>query len=178
MSLRLTLLAATWLAGTFLATAIVYEAVSAVAGQVTEPLSPPISQAGVDQALKQQGQATPSVSPSPSQSAASPTPAATPVPPAPAPAPSGNPAPNPPPPPATTNTQTFSLIGGTASVSCTGSQVTLNWATPKSGFQVETGTASGGAQIEVKFRSDTHESRLEAWCAGGQVQSSVREESV
>ncbi len=182
MSLRRTLLAATWLAGTLLATAIVYEAVSAVAGQVTQPLSPPISQTGVDQALKHQGQATPPPSPSPSQSAASPTPAATPRPPAPAPAPApppgGNPAPNPPPPPATTNTQTFSLIGGTASVSCIGSQITLNWATPKSGFQVETSTTNGGAQLEVKFRSDTHESRLEAWCAGGQVQSSVREESI
>lgn len=174
VSLRRTLLAATWLAGTLLATVIVYEAVNAVAGQVTEPLSPPISQAGVDQALKHQGQATPS--PSPSQSASSPTPTATPRPPTPAPPPGGTPAPSPPPVSATTNTQTFSLIGGTASVSCTGGQITLNWATPKSGFQVETGTSNGGTQVEVRFRSDTHESRLEAWCAGGLVQSSVREE--
>lgn len=171
MSLRRTLLAATWLAGTLLATAIVYEAVNAVAGQVTEQLSPPISQTAVDQALKHQGQTT--ASPSPSQPVPSPSPSA----PAPSAAPPAPPLPPPPPPP-TTNTQTFSLVGGTASVSCTGSQVTLNWATPKSGYQVETGTANGGAQVEVKFRSDTHESRLEAWCAAGQVQSKVREESV
>lgn len=176
MSLRRTLIAATWLAGTLLATGIVYEAVNAVAGQVTEQLSPPISRAGVDQALKQQAQATPS--PSPSQPAASPTPTATPSSPAPSPAPPPPPPPAPTPPAATTNTQTFSLIGGTASVSCTGSQVTVNWATPKSGFQVETGSSSGGTQVEVKFRSDTHESKLEAWCAGGQVQSKVREEVV
>ena len=177
MSLRRALLAATWLAGTLLATGIVYEAVNAVAGQVTEPLSAPISQAGVDQALKHQGQATPS----PSRPSSSPTPVATPTTQAPVPAaapPGGNPAPVPTPRAATTNTQTFSLIGGTASVSCSGSQITLNWATPKSGFQVETGTSNGGAQVEVRFRGDTHESRLEAWCAGGQVQSSVREEYV
>jgi hypothetical protein len=77
----------------------------------------------------------------------------------------------------TNNTQTFALVGGTASITCSGSQITLNWATPKSGYQVETGSSNGGAQVEVRFRSDTHESRLEAWCAGGQVQSRVREES-
>ena len=63
-------------------------------------------------------------------------------------------------------------------MSCSGGQITLNWATPKNGFQVETGTSNGGAQIEVRFRSDTHESRLEAWDAGGQLQSQVREEYV
>ena len=30
---------------------------------------------------------------------------------------------------------------------------------------------------EVRFRSDTYESRLEAWCSAGQIQSAVREES-
>ena len=33
------------------------------------------------------------------------------------------------------------------------------------------------AQIEVRFRSDSHESRLDAWCVGGQIQSTTEETS-
>ena len=178
MSLRRVLLFVTWLAGTLLATAVVYEAVHMVAGQVTELHADALPQAGVGQAAKPTP--TPSLAPTATPSAATPT--------APSSSPGGSPAPDATPPatgtgsastpPAPPNdTRTFSLVGGTASVTCSGSQITVNWATPNSGFEVEIDSSSGGGTIEVRFRSDTHESRLEAWCSGGQVQSSIREES-
>ena len=175
--MRRILLTATWLAGTLIATGVVYAAVSAVAGQVTDQRSEALSQAGVDQALQQEDQVTPS----PYQPASSAMPNAANKP-SPSPPTAATPGPtqaptNPPARPAPTDTRTFALVGGTASVSCTGDLITLNWATPNGGYQVETGSSSGGAQLEVRFRSDTHESRLEAWCSGGQIQTSVREES-
>lgn len=169
-SLRRILLAVTWLAGTLLATGIVYEAVNAVADQVSERGERPISHVGVGDEL---GTPSPSaaISPTPTPVGTSPSPTSQPT------APTGGASPPPATPPPTGTTRTFALVGGTASVSCTGSSINLNWATPNSGFQVETGTSGGGSVIEVRFRSDTHESRLETWCGGGQVQSSVREES-
>jgi len=175
--LRRILLTATWLAGTLIATGAVYAAVNAVAGQVTEQRSQALSPAGVDHALQQKDQGTPS--PSPPASSATPTAAAEPSPSPPtttSPGPSQSPT-TPPARPGPTDTRTFALIGGTASMSCAGDQISLNWATPNGGYQVETGSSNGGAQLEVRFRSDTHESRLEAWCSAGQIQSAVREES-
>lgn len=171
-SLRNGLLAATWLAGTLLATGAVYAAVSAVGDQVTDQGPAPISQADLQHALNQEGR--PSASPSaPATPGASPSPAA----PSPTPTGDGNHPPSPSSRPATSN-RTFALIGGTANVGCSGSQVALNWATPSPGFEVETGSSDGGAQVEVRFRSDGHESRLEASCStGGQVQAGTQEES-
>ena len=181
MSLRRVLLFATWLAGTLLATAVVYEAVHMVAGQVTELHADALPQAGVGQAIKPT--AAPSVglpetapagtpiSPSSSPGGSPPLDATPPV------TGTGSASTTPSPPAQPNDTRTFSLVGGTASVTCTGSQITVNWATPNSGFEVEIDSSSGGGTIEVRFRSDTHESRLEAWCSGGHVQSSIREES-
>ena len=172
------LLAATWLVGTLSATLVVYAAVGAVTGQVAPPRTEPISQTGVQQAL---GEPNPtSTSPSPTA-----TPTATPTASAPpsttTPRGGGQPtAPPPPPtsPPTSTNTRTLAAVGGTASFSCSGSQIGLNWATPNSGFQVDdVGSSNGGAQIEVRFRSSSHESRVQAWCSGGQVQGAIDEES-
>ena len=176
-SLRNGLLAATWLAGTLLATTTVYAAVSAVASQVTDQGPAPISEADIEHALSRPSQAA--AVPSPSEPSESPA--------VPSPSPSGDPTPNPSPnpaghtpgPPATpaATSRTFALVGGTASVSCRGGSPSLNWATPNPGFEVETGSSDGGAQVEVRFRSDTHESRLEAWCSGATVQGSVQEET-
>ena len=178
MSLRRVLLFATWLAGTLLATAVVYEAVHMVAGQVTELHADALPQAGVGQAVKPT--AAPSLAPTATAPAATPT--------APS-SPPGESLPSGATPPVTgtgsastppaqpNDTRTFSLVGGTASVTCSGSQITVNWATPNGGYEVEIDSSSGGGTIEVRFRSDTHESRLEAWCSGGHVQSSIREES-
>jgi len=171
---RILLLVAIWLVGTVLATATVYEAVTVVAGQVTAQRSagpPPSAQ---DQASRRSS-SSPSSAPAPSPTSAtdrSPSPApssTTPVPTAPA---TSNPAATPPP-----AARTFGLVGGTAEVSCRGNVASLDWATPNSGFAVETGSSDSGTQVEVRFRSDTHESRLEAWCSGGQVQGSIREEA-
>src|SRR5712691_6080811 len=68
------------------------------------------------------------------------------------------------------NTRTFALIGGATQLTCSGGSIALNWATPNSGFWVETSTENGGATIEVRFRSDSHESRLDVWCSGGRIQ--------
>ena len=78
---------------------------------------------------------------------------------------------------ATTTTRTFSLVGGTAQLSCTTNQIHLDWATPNSGFWVETGSSDGGSTVDIKFRSDSHESELQASCSGNQVQGSVQEKS-
>jgi len=181
VSLRRVLLVATWLAGTLLATAIVYAAVHMVAGQVTVLQGDGVSQAGFEHGVTQTGE----TSSTPTETA----PGATPAPPASVPgaSPPGHATPSvagppsasatPPPQAPANDTRTFSLVGGTANVTCSGSQITLNWATPNSGYGVEIGSSNSGGLIEVRFRSDTHESRLEAWCAGGQVQSSIREES-
>lgn len=174
VGLRRILLTATWLAGTLLATAVGYGAVTAVTNQVTLQRSEELSQTGVDRALQR-------VSPSPQGSppiatpdaSSSPSPASSPQ-----VTPNQNlPSPTTAAPQPTTTSRTFALVGGTANLSCTGGQISLNWATPNSGFWVETGSSDGGAQVEVRFRSDRHESRLEAWCAASQVQASVREEA-
>ncbi len=76
------------------------------------------------------------------------------------------------------STQTFSLIGGTVSVTCTGNVISLNFATPNSGFTVESERKDNGQQIEVKFRSDSHESKIEVGCRNGQVVAEeIREEA-
>ena len=176
--MRRLLLAATWLVGTLFATVVVYAAVGAVTGQVAPPSTEPISQTGVERALAAPNPAATSPSPT-ATPAATPTASAPPSTPTPV-AGGGRPTPPPPPPPPSTpaSNRTFALVGGTASFSCSGSQIGLNWATPNSGFQVDDiGTSNGGAQIEVRFRSSSHESRVQAWCAGGQVQGAVEEES-
>jgi hypothetical protein len=175
--LRRGLLAATWLAGTLLATLIVYEAVGVVAGQVTDQRPEPISQSAVSQSLGHPIQTSAVPSSSPAQTAASPASPAAPATPTAAPATGGTGTQPPPTAAPAPSTRTFALVGGTASFSCGGGAISLNWATPNPGFQVETGTSDGGAQVEVRFRSDSHESRLDAWCAGGQVEGNVEEES-
>ncbi len=69
----------------------------------------------------------------------------------------------------TTTSRTFSLTGGTVSVTCTGNVITLDSAAPNTGFTVETERKDGGQRIEVRFRSETRESRLEVGCQNGQV---------
>jgi eukaryotic-like serine/threonine-protein kinase len=68
----------------------------------------------------------------------------------------------------TTSTQTFSLIGGTVMVTCTGNAITLDSATPNAGFTIDKAENEDG-QVEVRFRSDSHESRLQVACQNGAV---------
>lgn len=175
MSLRQAVLIATWLAGTLLATGTVYAAVSAVAGQVTGQGPAPISQTGIEQALHQAQQHETSPTPA---TAPTPSPPSTPSQTTPSPTVGGgvsHPT-NPPSSPPAAN-RTFALVGGTTNLSCAGGQITLNWATPNPGFEVETGSSDGGSVIEVRFKSDSHESQLQAWCSGTQIQSHVDEQS-
>lgn len=77
---------------------------------------------------------------------------------------------NPPAPPSSvpTSSRTFSLVGGTVSVTCKGSVISLDSVTPNPGFTVESEQNEEG-RVEVRFRSDNHESRLEVTCQSGQV---------
>jgi cytoskeletal protein RodZ len=82
------------------------------------------------------------------------------------------PAPTAPPAPPTTqpatSTQTFALVGGTVTVTCSGNAITLNSATPNTGFTIDKQENEDG-QVEVRFRNDDHESRLQVACQNGAV---------
>jgi len=80
-------------------------------------------------------------------------------------------------PPPPSSRRTFSLVGGTATIACQGSSASLVSATPNPGFQVETDSQDGGTAVEVRFRSTSHESKLEASCSAGVIQGQVEESS-
>jgi hypothetical protein len=87
------------------------------------------------------------------------------------------PPPTSPPPPPASSSQTFSLVGGTVMVTCTGNAITLNSATPNAGFTTDKAENEEG-RVEVRFQNDAHESRLEVTCQNGTVVvQELREES-
>lgn len=93
----------------------------------------------------------------PSGPAAQPSPAPQPTPPAP-----GGPSPS----PATTGeTRTYNLVGGSATLRFSPSGVSLVWADPNPGFQVEVDRSDD--HLRVRFDSDTHRSEVEGWWDGG-----------
>lgn len=73
--------------------------------------------------------------------------------------------------------QTFTLTGGSATVSCAGGQPVLDSTAANPGYTVESGTQNGGSTLEVEFRSDSHDSRLFASCSSGHVVGQVEESS-
>ncbi len=76
-------------------------------------------------------------------------------------------------------TQTFELVGGTVTVTCANGVITVNDATPKTGFTVQQELKDEGMEAEIRFESATHESRIEVECLGNQVQvEELREEAV
>lgn len=77
--------------------------------------------------------------------------------------------------PAVTFTQTFTMVGGSATVACRGGVPSLARATPGAGYQLETGLEDGGTVLEVRFRSSTHQSQLDATCEIASVQGRVEE---
>jgi len=174
-----------WLFATLFATAISWAVVQAVSTAVVDQPPAPLSHGAVSSELRSPG--SPELvdeSPSPSEKAstaeptAAPTAAATAPPSQPAPPPV-HPAPSPTPPASSgpTTTRTFTMVGGTAQLSCTNNQISLNWATPNQGYWVETGSSDSGQTIDVKFRSDSHESELQASCSANAVQGTVNEQS-
>ena len=68
----------------------------------------------------------------------------------------------------TNQEQTFYLIGGWASVGCTGNQVALATYAPNPGYHVEIESA-GPSRLEIKFEESggDHESKLDARCDNG-----------
>jgi hypothetical protein len=174
-----------WLLATLIATAISWAVVQAVSTAVVDQQPAPLSHSAVSSDLHSPPPASDLESPSPAPGPAqSPAPAPT-NPPTGQPVsggtiqaqPTPRPAASTPPPAPTSTTRTFTLVGGTAQLTCTSNQITLNYATPNAGYWVETGTSDGGSMYDIKFRSDSHESELQSWCSGGQVQGTVQEQS-
>ena len=64
--------------------------------------------------------------------------------------------------------KTYQLVGGSVGVRFENGGAHLLWATPNSGFSVESST--DGGTVDVRFESDTHESRLRAFWDGGPQQ--------
>lgn len=69
--------------------------------------------------------------------------------------------------------RTYDLIGGSVGVRFESGSARLLWATPAAGFRAERHGDSD--QVDVRFRSDTHESRLRAfWNNGAQAEVEER----
>jgi hypothetical protein len=164
-----------WLIGTAVAVLVGWSAVRAVIGQVVPEQPGPVSSQSVTH-LRSTPIASPTgAEPTPASPTPAPTAAQTTAPPAPATpaAPTSRPSA----PPASNPTRTFSALGGTVDVSCQNGQITLDWATPNAGFQVQTEWHDSNTVLEVRFTSSSHESRIETWCSSGQIQATVEEQS-
>jgi len=72
--------------------------------------------------------------------------------------------------------RTYQLKGGSVGVRFENGSVHLLWATPAPGFTVERSGSGDSEELEVRFRSDAHESRLRAyWDNGPQAEVEERE---
>lgn len=75
-------------------------------------------------------------------------------------------------PPATTTpppageTRTYAMVGGTVSLRFEASGVTVAFANPAAGFEVEVEPDHGNG-VKVEFDSETHRSRVTGWWEGG-----------
>lgn len=67
--------------------------------------------------------------------------------------------------PAPAQVLTFDLVGGTASVSFSSSEVHVLWATPEPGFTARIGSSGPGQRVD--FTGGDGESRLDVWWNGG-----------
>ena len=193
---------ATWSAGTLLAVGLAWWAVGRVSSEVTDRPSSPISDREVAAALgagpagtapasstvpagepSGAGPSAPSTTPGPAGGIPGPTsprptttaargtavpatsPAATAAPPTTTPAPL-----------ATATTATIDSVGGQVAVRYDSGGVELLWASPEPGFTADVGTA-GPDQVDVRFRSDGHESRVRAYFRDGVPDREVREDA-
>lgn len=163
-----------WLAGTAVAIGLGVEAVDVVAASLTTTERPaPLSAAAVSEALTSTTTgpaATTSTEPAPTSTTAPttptttrpgtgttrPTPTTTATTGPPTTTPTTAPAAAFPPP----EDRTYRLIGGTVGVRFADGGAHLLWATPQPGFRVETHHTS--PEVDVRFESEDHESRLEA----------------
>lgn len=79
-----------------------------------------------------------------------------------------------PPPPAVSETRTYTLVGGTATISFSTAGARVVTATPNAGFEVDVEPEHGNG-VKVEFESEGHRSRVSAWWDGG-ARDDVREE--
>lgn len=194
---RTAVLASGWVAATVLAVAVAWQGVGFVSREVTDRRPAALSAAEVQAELAARDNPTSSdssttTSPSnpgqpgsPTTQSSSGTPTSTPAQPTATTAPRSpttssraTPATTPTtagnPPPSTTTTapatapetRTYNTVGGTATIRFEPGRVSLVSATPKAGFdaKVEQFVAN---ELSVRFRSDTHESRIDAKWDGG-----------
>lgn len=195
---RPALLALTWVAGTALAVALAWGAVGFVSSEVTNRRAAPISNDEVAAALASPSQAsttTSAVAPFPgpttvpvgagAATSTSPAPTGTvratlpsgstkTTTTAPAAAPSTTPASA----PTTLAPATTTVIpstGGQVAVRYEAGRVELLWAQPQAGFQADVDD-DGPGQVDVRFETDTHESRVRAFFRDGAPAQEVREQ--
>ena len=150
-SLSRELLIGMWVVTLLVAVGISSWAVSLASRQVTDPLPP---SAVVDaSATDRGGDATdPPAAPSPARPAEGTPPAS---------------------PGRQDQTRTVTAVGGRAAFRAEGGRVTLVWATPAAGFDVDTEEERDG--VDVRFRSASHESRIRARHQDGAVTADVEE---
>jgi hypothetical protein len=190
---RTAALVAAWLAGTVLVVVVGIQAVNLVGDSVTEARPAPLSAAAVNQALTEERGGTPPTTAPTTGTTRAPTgttrstghPTATTATTRPPTGgtqpPGGGPtttrptattattATTGPAPTGTAEDRTYDLTGGSVGVRFENGTARLLWATPAAGFRAE--SHGGGDQVDIRFRSDTHESRLRAfWDNGPQAE--------
>ena len=137
------------------------EAVAELAASVTPaPVAPPQAAQPTSTPPATQPGSTPSAAPSSTQ-----PPTAEPQPTQPtADPPAAEPAPA---------VRTVTALGGTLAVACEGTRPVLRYATPTVGYGSDVRDSDGG--LEVRFRGDETESRVEVVCVGGAPSVEVEE---
>ena len=71
--------------------------------------------------------------------------------------------------------QTFDLVGGSVTLSVGDGEVNLVSATPRPGFSAEY-EHTGPSEVEIKFESNDHKSKLEAKIENGELKVDTEEE--
>ena len=196
---RTAALVAAWLAGTVLVVALGIQAVAVVSDSVTEARPAPLSAAAVRRALAESGQAPSTSAPGtgttdaptgttqatgrpattgttgPSTAGTQPAGSGTTGTNRPTTAPSGTAttATTAQPPTGAAEDRTYDMVGGSVGVRFENGAARLLWATPAAGFRAE--RRGEGGDVDVRVRSDTHESRLRAyWDSGPQAEVEER----
>lgn len=156
-----------WVAAAVAAVAVASWGVALVGRSVTDARPSPLSAAQVDERLASAGTSSTTASTSATTPPARP---GTTVP------PDGEPGPPPtsaaPPPPSTAappvavgEIRTYQLVGGTVSLRFEPAGVTVVYANPNHGFDVEEEPEAGGVRVELE--SETHRSRVTGWWDDG-----------
>lgn len=177
---RVVTFAAAWVAAAAVAVAVAWQGVGIVTSQVTDDRPAALASGEVRQLAE--GARTTTTVPAPAvpvttaPSVSFPGATTTALPPAPATVPlttTTAPATATAPTPATTTTvpvaaetRTYNVVGGSVSLRFAPTGVTVVWATPNSGFEVDVEPENTNG-VRVRFESDAHRSRVDGWWDGG-----------